>query len=501
MHTPAAPTESPAVSFTRRLALGFAVEVLVLTAFSAPEERFLRWAYWDIGSDLTIPTLTTRGLRPTVDFGYIYGLLPLWGNRLWQGVFGATPGACQGAKLVCALGLAWGMARFATTARVGAVGIVLTALAMPDILRTSALVLVHSMEPALLVNALALQAAGRRGPALALATACLFVKPSMAYLYGLVLLASVVLNEPGRARTLRTLAPAAATGLLLACLFAAVYGVWPVVNSLFPGRGMEVYRLSRHGFFTGVGRDFWYIPGGTLRDYLRYEVAGWLVGTALLGAGGLLALARLVRRRGSLNDEIVLTCAVLHYGFVLLFFGNRFSWLYYYSLLILGLAALAARGRRQAAAVLLVALLVLIGSKAKFQATARLWQTLSATAETYGLWASPAERAEWRKVLELTRGRRPVVLLADVEGAAVLASDVFEPPAWSYLVPGHTVPAELVRKADQLAAAEMVVSTRRPPAGYAPWPRLIAALDGCEVIWQGPNFCVSRRVRPPAARR
>ena len=72
------------LSLSWRLGLLFAVEVLVLTAWSTPNERFTRFAYCDSGTDLTIQALLARGYRPTVDFGYIYGLLPLLINKLWR---------------------------------------------------------------------------------------------------------------------------------------------------------------------------------------------------------------------------------------------------------------------------------------------------------------------------------------------------------------------------------------------------------------------------------
>jgi hypothetical protein len=483
-----------------RLAILFAAEVVAVMAFNTPNERFTRFAYCDSGSDLTIPFLIAQGMRPTVDFGYIYGLLPLLIDRLWQSVFGVTPAACRGAALVCNLAFACGLARFAASARVGITGIALIVVSLPDMLLNSTLVLVHVLEPALLVNALAYQVLGRRGAALALATTCVFVKPSMGYVYGSVLLVAITLDD--RDRRYRVLAPAVITGLILAALLALVYGVRPLLTTLLPGGGLEVYRLSGHGFFRGAGRAFWIIPGGGLRDYLRYEVGSWIAGTLLLVSCGLFALLRLARRHGTRNDEIVLTCAFVHATFVLLFFGNRWSWTYYYAVLILGVAALVSRGKGYAAAVAVLAVLVLVGGKVKLEMTARLWRTDRASAETLELWASPQEQAEWRKALELVRGRHPVVLLAGVEGAALLRPDVFESPVGSYFVPGHAVPAEIKRKAELVAGAEMIV-TARPQGdpgrgGYDSWPEIHKALDGCEVVWEGDLFLVERRIRPPS---
>jgi len=486
------------------LFLLFAAEVVAVTLFQTPGERFTRYAYGDSGADLVIPTLTARGLRPGVDFGYIYGLLPLALNRAWFAAAGATPAACRLAKLACELALAWGLARYAKALRVGAAGAALIAAALPDMVQGPAAVLVHALEPALLVNALALQARGRRGGALALATACLFVKPSMAYIYGLVLLAAIFAD--GGRRCWRALAPAAALGLALAAGLAALYGVGPLLRTLAPGAGAEVYRQGGYGFFRGAGRAFWLIPGGGLRDYFRYEVGSWLIGTAALAAAGVFTLASMVRRRRSTRaDEMVITCAGLHTAFVVAFFGHRASWVYYYPVWALGLAAVSARGRRGTALVMVLSGLVLLGGKVKTQTAARLWRTDAPSAQTWGLWASPAERSEWEQVRALAEDGPPAALLANVEGAATLDPAVYSRPEVAYLVPGHPTLAEVRRKAAQLASAATVVRVRprADPArgGFERWPEIAAALDGCEPVWQGEFFEVSRRVRPPGRQR
>jgi hypothetical protein len=243
------------------------------------------------------------------------------------------------------------------------------------------------------------------------------------------------------------------------------------------------------------------LPGGTLRDYLRYEVGAWLTGSAVLVIGGLDALGRLARPRGDRIDEVVATCAALHAGFVVLFFGNRVSWQYYYVILIAGLAAMAGRGRPwwdwRKLAVGLVAVLTLVGSKVKFETTARLWRTDTPSAATFGLWASPAERDEWLTVLDLCLGHGPAALLARVEGGAALAPSVFERPETAYLVPGHPVPAEVTRKARQLARSATVVRVRPrgDPArgGYERWPEIAETLRVFETAWEGEFFEVARR--------
>jgi hypothetical protein len=484
------------------LGLLFTAEVLALALVFSPYERFSRFAYGDSGAELAVHDLIARGYRPTVDFGYIYGLLPLLIGRVWYALLGATPTAFRLLTIVCAAATAWGLARFASALRFGVAGLALIVLAMPDSMLSLHVTLVQALEPALLVHALAEQAAGRRSRAMALVTACVFIKPSMAYLYGLILVGLIARGPGGRRSLLGSLVLASATGLILAALLAAVFGISPLAHSLIPGAGAEVYRQSGYGFFRGSGRDFWWRPGVGIRGYLRYEVGYWLAGTLVLSVGGIAALVRLSRGGWAAKDsrrcEIIATCAILHVVFVTIFFGNRFSWIYYLWVLIAGLAALSTWGRAGVGAAWLLALLLLLSDRSRLQDARKGWAEDSRGPDTYNLWATNSERDEWRKVLSLTSGTHPV-LLAGKEGVGVI-DPRFARPVGSYFVPGHPVATEIERKAAQLGKAEMVVRVRTgfEPAwgGYERWPEIAAELAAFEPVWTGTEFEVLTRVRP-----
>ena len=487
------------------LTIAFVAEVLVIDLLKLPEERFAKYAHQDSGVDLTIHYLMGRGLRPTVDFGYIYGLLPLLFNRLWYGLLGRTPAAAHAATVAFNVAVGWGLARFAAGLRVGTAGVALIALAMPDLLRPSTFVLVHVFEQALLVHALADQAGGRRGRALALATACAFVKPSMAYCFGAALLVATALDLRGAPPSAwwRALRPAAITGATLAALLAAAFGVGPLLATLTPGAGIRVYREGGYGFFSTEGRHFWLRPGAGLMGYLRFEIGFWLAGTACLVVAGLAAARRTWHAgspgSGPVRDEVIATCAVLHLAFVLGFFGNRWSWCYYFDVLVLGLAAAAGRGRREADLAWCLAAMMLLSDKAYFQMIRREWAELAPNPEACGLWMDARERSEWRRVLELIRAERPA-LLAEEEGAALLIP-AFRPPVGAYFVPGHPVPSEVRRKAEQVDEARWVVVVG--PLGlrnFDRWPELRAAAEGLEPAWEGETYRVYRRSRRPCAR-
>lgn len=171
--------------------------VIALGVLQSPAERLVRYLGYDSGVDLTMQNLLARGYRPTIDFAIAYGLLPLLINKAWYAIAGLTPSAFRVEVLLVTCVTAWGMARFASARQVGPAGSALIVLAIPDVLFPSYSTVVHVLEPALLVHGLVEQARGRRGTALALATAALFVKPSMAYVYGFCLLVAIVAASRG----------------------------------------------------------------------------------------------------------------------------------------------------------------------------------------------------------------------------------------------------------------------------------------------------------------
>jgi hypothetical protein len=122
----------------------------------------------------------------------------------------------------------------------------------------------------------------------------------------------------------------------------------------------------------------------------------------------------------------------------------------------------------------------------------RRWRTDAPSEVTLGLWASPQERAEWEQALELSRGR-PTALLAMCDGAALLVPG-FAPPVGGYFVPGNPVPSEIHRKAEQLAAADVIISAHPPDwPGFEFWPEIKAALDGCDRLLDGRSLWVYGR--------
>lgn len=481
-----------------RLTIILAIEFLAVSAFQSPMVTFDRFAIFDSGGELAIQDLVRRGYQPGIDFGYLYGLLPLLIGRGWYALAGLSATAFRIQVMACMMLTVWGLARFASCRRVGIVGLALIVVAIPDLALVTYIGLVQSLEQALLVNALAEQARGRRGTALALLTACCFVKPSLAAVQGLVVLIAIAVRtrRDDYSASIRTLAPACVIAVLITGALLTTFGIVPVSRTILPQTGMAVYRLGGFGFFRGIGRDFWALPHAQLRDYFRYELGFWMLGTTFLIWGALDAAWRILRQAlnadQSINDEICLSCVATHIGFIVLIFGHRGTWFYSLPMLILGLAVLAARGWWYRSFLWGLVVLLLISDRSKAVDLIQRWKTENPSPITLNLWANPQERAEWSQALELTRGEQPV-LLAMCDGGALLIPG-FAPVVGGYFVPGNALTIEVQRKARQLRNASMIISAQSTDwPGFKFWPELKVALDDCDVVLKGQYLRVYRR--------
>ncbi|HYB90085.1 MAG TPA: hypothetical protein VEC38_03475 [Candidatus Binataceae bacterium] len=493
-----------------RLFAIFAVEIVALNILWLPVSLdFSHFAFCDNGANLTAQFLISHGYLPTIDFGYHYGLLPLLIGRLWFGLFGPSAFAYQALMLACGLLIALALARIAAHLRLGRFGLALMVIALGFAVRASYPSLAQAVEAVLLSSALAEQAAGRRARALGFACAAVFAKPSMGFVYGALLSALVLIDAYQTNRRPRTLArfaiPAAVTGIALAVVLAGLYGPAVLVRTVLPIGGAAAYRALNFGFFTGAGREFWN-PSGLSWMYYLLDVAGfWLSASVFLIGGGIVALIRwtaasstpdiMVRRR----DEIILTCAAVHVAFVLLIFGNRWSWIYYSYFLVAGVAAAAdfSAWRRRISLVLCV--LATLAWTDQIYWLHRWWQVRQPDAMTARLWSTADERDEWTTVLGEARGRRAAIL--DTKGAAELMFPEFENPVSLYLDPGWMNATEIQRKVAQISAANLVVVPMGIAAcsGIPDAPEIRAAMTGFAPIFSGRHFVVYRRTPPQAA--
>lgn len=476
-----------------KLWLLFSAEMVVLAAVRlAIDLGFNSYAFADRGSFLTVCYLVAHGSRPAIDFGYPYGLLSIMSAQAWFHIFGLTPQAENMAMLVCALFATWGLARFASGMRLGSVGVVLLAIALPFTILPAYQSFVYALEASLLCNALAEQANGRRANALALATAACLAKPSMGYLYGFVLVLLTLLdawcrNLPDKSRSLlKSFAPSAVTGAVLLTILAAVYGIPSLMGTVVPSSGRAIYRAMGYGSVFFSGRALWYEPTGGISFYLLTVAGFWILASlwlllAGLRAGWRIACSYRIRAMPRVEDEFVFTCAVLHVLFITMFFGAPTSWEYYSYLLVMGAAATSIRDAVSARVVAGLSLIAFVGNFGHLQMALDAWRTTVPAPQTQGLWASATERTALARVLAVTSGHDAVALT--FQGCVALLGP-FAPPIGAYLVPHEALPSEVRRTFYRVKHAPMVfaVTSSDYSAALAFFPKLRGLLDKREIV-------------------
>jgi hypothetical protein len=489
-------------------AIGIAFALLALAQIPVNCD-FVRFAFYDAGSALHADAMWAQGLEPTVDFAYAYGLLALSLQRGWFELFGTTPLAFEGLTLVYRAAIALGLLRLALALQWQRGTVLLLALCLPYVF-TIYLNPTHPLESALLLHALAEQARGRSRRALALATICLFVKASMAYVYGLLLTLGLLRDWWCEQRTPRgfiaRFGPAALVLTLCASALTLAFGLPAVLTTALPIAGMGSYANAGFGFFTERGRLFWAPPGASWKHYVLGPAGPWLLASLLLlGACLNHAVTRLRATHTSappdpsapMRQRMLLTIAALHFAFVFTFYGWAGSWTYYAYLPVLGATLLIDQSRWRRAWIP-AALVAALGLQSSFGLLwgAALYKPRSA--ETGNLWVYKEQLEDWSNVRSrIANAKAPYVLTNG--HLAAFAPELRVPQSW-FLNPGLQLPHELDAMRADIQQSDVVVRWNEL-GSLDPWlfPALESERERFAESYRGPYLTIMRRIERPAA--
>jgi len=491
---------APNPNWITRLSIALCVEAVLLNLLQLAGTLNFGFLFGDTGANITAQYLVASGYRPAVDFGYHYGLLPLFIGHVWFSVAGASPVSYQCAMVVTGIVLALGLARFAETLHLSWTGIAFIAAALLIAIRPYYWNFAHAVEAALLCHAIAAQAGGKTPTALALTTAAALAKPSMAFFYGAWLLISAILKlQTSGALTRRALekliAPSIIVTAALVLLLIGIYGPLPLWRTILPLSGAHAYRVQHLGLL-GDGKYFFYSPGVRPGYYVGTFTGVWTLGTIwLIGAAALCASRFVTGLRDhspvEMTTEMVLTCGLLQLIFLLILFGTAQSWAYYSYILVMGIAASSKLSYQAGNVVVGLAFMSLLSQKATWQDSIRAWRTSSAKADVLDLWTAPDEATEWATVRKLAAGKRATILSCD--GSAEVEFPEFQKPVSLFLIPGLATPGEIERKADQISSSSIVILPQFYESNFCQlpsWPEFAAPLKSFGPLWSGQYFKV-----------
>src|SRR5258708_1704436 len=335
-------TRQPLSLSASQLFVIFAVGLLAIDIARRPSDMFFdRYAFFDNGANLALQYLTSIGYRPAIDFGYHYGLLAALIGRVWFACLGATPAAYQWAMVTGAVLFAWALAKIFAGRKIGAAGLALLIVTLGIAYQSNYPNLAHCVEAVILSHAFAEQVRGSNRNALALATIAVFVKPSMGYVLGgvLMLLNALELRCEGRAVRdfIAMVVPSAVIFAVLSVVLISAYGARSFLFTIVPIEGVTLYRAVHFGLIHGPGRYLWNPGGRPLPFYFIDIPAFWMASTIYLVIAGIVQAWGYVRGKSlARSGEVIITCAMLHLAFMFLFFGGGASWIYYSYLLAIG---------------------------------------------------------------------------------------------------------------------------------------------------------------------
>jgi hypothetical protein len=486
-----------------QLFLIFTLEAVAIAILRRPVDMsFGRFAFFEHGSNLALQYLISSGLRPAIDFGYQFGLLPALVGKIWFGCLGLTPAAYQWAMLTGAILFAWALARIFAGRKIGAPGLALLIVSFGFAYQSSYPNLSHCGEVVILAHALAAHIRGSYRSALALATVAVFDKPVMGYVYGALLLLLIVLELRPRKGTFRdfiaAIIPAAIVFLVLSVVLIAVYGARSFVLTIVPIEGAHSYWTTHWRFLGAPGSYLWYPKEGLLAYFL--DIPGfWMASTLFLVTAAAVQAMNYARGKGlTPGGELIITCAILHLSFVSFFFGSSGSWLYYSYLLAIGCALATEIGRNWRRVAVPLCVLAALSRYSAASEVYHQWEFFSPHSETAGLWSLPGEADEWNRMVDKARHEKMVVL--DTRGAVELMYPEFGKPISFILDPGLMTEGDIARKVAQLSTASAFVLPKmaRIYGGLPDAPEIDAAMSDFDLDFNGYFFEVYQR-RPPKA--
>jgi hypothetical protein len=489
------------------------VILLAHTLLKMPQEYSVQvFGFGDPGTCLTLYEQVEQGRLPYRDHKYCYGLIPIPLGQLWFLMLGRTPATYLVWVGVCNVLLVWAILRYVSALRIGLVGQVWLLVTLPLAVPTNYLTLTHGMEAVLIAHALVEQVRGRRSIALAVATFCLFVKPSMAYFLGFMLLVFMVRGalvrkqkgEAPRSRFvcfLRNIIPAAVVGVGMFVGLALWIGPGNVFQSLLPLTGIEI-NVGTGELPTVMLRNLFAPEVKNLVNYYLGTSTGVLgLGTIALTLAALANLPRLVGKPrgegGAPRAESLLTCAVV----TLAYFGlmlNPVPTLYAYAL-TLGIAALASNQLWTRGVVAGLTVLALVGYYIPVKDIKQAWRDSERYSRLESLWCQRNVAVDWFEAVERTRGQRPALLIR-CSGYGRLFEG-FVRPTFYYFDPGLVSKEDVQREAEALNAARFVVLGKsEPDYPLLKWfPELAEPLRTMPIVRDGPSFVVYDREGPPSA--
>ncbi|HQR41282.1 MAG TPA: hypothetical protein PLX97_01330, partial [Gemmatales bacterium] len=199
-----------------------------------------------------------------------------------------------------------------------------------------------------------------------------------------------------------------------------------------------------------------------------------------------LAIVRgLSTRTATLQQICLVLCGLLHVIFILVLFGNEWSWLYEPYLLVFGIAAaLSQRGHISRYFLPVLMVLTVCSLVPTVTNSTQNWKKKQSFPDRHGLFMATEYHQELEQIEQLAKEQ--VLLFVTKQGAPAVLLGVRGVPTWSYL----RLPAREWERhgfQQEMSRAEIMVF----PTPYVPmieWPEVAEHLKGFQLARTTPHF-------------
>lgn len=436
--------------------------LLLVQCFELPKiADWSLFAFFDPGTAFKGDVLISAGMRPAIDFGYTHGLASLIFAHWALKIFGRNPVGYILTTSCLEILMAGAITLFMRAMAAPRRAVIWLCCALPIAVMPAYLTLTHPLEATLLLWAIAMQARGNRRVALLLCTICLFVKPSMGYVYGLLLLILIFWDYIEHGKSVRSLIqellPAVIGGIIVALGCIRQFGLRSLLLTILPITGLRTYTDTHFGFLFGRGQRFWSPEYHGPLYYFLTPAGIWLAMLLVI----IWKLPRLLAQfRPGLpgrRAETLVCLGIMQLAFVFGFYGWRHSWEYYSYMPVLFLAGLLAMENISRRLLITACSLAILSQATTVAIAASGWIIKVRNRQTGGLWAYRRQAKEWNHVVQLTRDEPTLVLSNGF--LPWMAPGMYMPSSW-FPEPGITTPPELRRIERQTDRALFVVTWR-----------------------------------------
>lgn len=455
------------------------------------------FAFFDPGTAFKGDVLISAGMRPAIDFGYTHGLAGLIFAHWALMLFGRNPTGYILTTSCLEILMAGAITVFMRAMNASRPAVLWLLCALPLAVMPAYLTLTHPLEATLLLWAIAMQAQGNRRIALLLCTICLFVKPSMGYVYGLLLLILIFWDYIQHGESIRylfrQLLPAMVGGIIVALGCIRQFGLQSLLLTIIPITGLRTYTDTHFGFLFGRGQRFWSPEYHGLLYYLITPAGIWLAMLLVI----IWQLPRLLMHFKSgppdRRTESLVCLGIMQVAFVFGFYGWRHSWEYYSYMPVLFMAGLLTIHHINRRRVIILCVFAILSQATTAVIGGSGWMIKVRNRYTGGLWAYRRQAAEWNHVVHLTWDEPTLVLSNGF--LPWMGPGMYMPSSW-FPEPGITTPPELRRVERETDRAMFVVTWRsygnkalwRQPV-FKPYARPFVAL------WRGKYMTVWVRLQ------